>query len=233
MFFRIAKKFVFSFLRYPLSRGRDFGTSSFSGRLENSLVFLQIQKRDRIAETRERVLGDVRYVVALQVQMSEPVQAPERFTRDRVQVVVAQSQVLEIFCDKTKSHACLVRTRVGRATRSEDIRLITRFQTFNYFIVRFVKFVCFLSRYCCVETKRKHLTAENTRRSVRFTRTVPTIVAARYVFTSCRSRRLQLSVMNKKRTRGEEKGVFVIPVAEYLRRSWTNNISATVGFQTF
>lgn len=27
MFFRIAKKFVFSFLRYPLSRGRDFGTS--------------------------------------------------------------------------------------------------------------------------------------------------------------------------------------------------------------
>lgn len=62
-----------------------------------SLVFLQVEEGDAVAVAGEGVLGDDRDVVGSQVQVSETVQTPQCITGDLVEVVVAKSQVLEVF----------------------------------------------------------------------------------------------------------------------------------------
>lgn len=62
------------------------------------LVLLQVQERDGVPEADEGVLVDGRDVVRAQVQVPKTVQRPQCLARDPVQVVIAEAQILQIFC---------------------------------------------------------------------------------------------------------------------------------------
>lgn len=66
----------------------------------NSLVLLQVQERDGVAESDECVFGDVADVIGSHVEVTESVQRSQGFARYLVQVVVSQTQILKIFYEK-------------------------------------------------------------------------------------------------------------------------------------
>lgn len=58
------------------------------------LVFLQIQKGDRIPKTHKSILANDGDVVRAEIQMPETVQRAQRFARNDVEIIVPQAKIL-------------------------------------------------------------------------------------------------------------------------------------------
>lgn len=90
-------------------------------RSRNLLVLLQIKKGDGVPVAGEGILGDDANVIRPEVQMAQPVQSPQGLSWNGVDVVVAEAEVLEVFCkskqkplspDAPPSRISLIRARL-------------------------------------------------------------------------------------------------------------------------
>lgn len=68
-------------------------------------ILLQVEEGDGIPKADERILRNDGDVVGPEVEVPESVQRPESVAGDLVQVVVAQTQVLQVLCAKTKKYS--------------------------------------------------------------------------------------------------------------------------------
>lgn len=78
-------------------------------------ILLQIEEGDGIPKADKRILRNDGDVVGPEVEVPESVQRPESVAGDFVQVVVAQTQILQVLCAKTnqKIFNLLVSRRKG------------------------------------------------------------------------------------------------------------------------
>lgn len=65
-------------------------------------VLLKVQKGDGVAVSQKGILSYVTNVIRPQIQGSQPMQSLESLTWYGVKVVVAKSQILQIFCRNAK-----------------------------------------------------------------------------------------------------------------------------------
>lgn len=67
-------------------------------------ILLQVEEGDGVTEADEGVLRNDGDVVGPEVEVPESVQRPESVARDLVQVVVAETQVLQVLCATTRTN---------------------------------------------------------------------------------------------------------------------------------
>jgi len=65
-------------------------------------ILLQVEEGDGVTRADKGVLRNDGDVVGPEVEVPESVQRPESVARDLVQVVVAQTQILQVLCAKTQ-----------------------------------------------------------------------------------------------------------------------------------